>query len=129
MQHYTNKKTNEVYGYESIEVAKEYNDDYKNLIEMTDEQFIDFRDNRPKGGKWTYKGWVIDDDLLAQEIEAEKKAEADAVQEERAKLMQEMQLRLLLDEQEEAKEIALKIKELEKGSLEEKQGDKDNKAE
>lgn len=113
MKHYTNKKTNEVFGYESIEVAKEYNDDFENLVEMTDEQFIDYRDNRPKGGRWTYQGWIVDDDLLAQELEAEKKAEADAIQAERAKLMQEMQYHMLLGEEDKAREIALKIKELE----------------
>ena len=111
-KHYTNKKTNEVFGYESKEEAKHVNDDFENLVEMADEQFIEFRDHRPRGGKWTYQGWVIDDDLLAQEIEAEKKAEADAIQAERAKLMQEMQLKLLLGEQDEAKAIALKIKEI-----------------
>lgn len=113
MKHYTNKKTNEVFGYESIEDAKKFNDDYKNLVEMTEEQFIDFRDNRPKGGIWTAKGWAVDDNLLSQEIEAEKKAEADAIQAERAKLMQEMQYHMLLGEEDKAREIALKIKELE----------------
>ena len=113
MKHYTNKKTNEVFGYESIEDAKKFNDDFKNLVEMTDEQFIDFRDNRPRGGRWTVEGWVVDDDLLAQELEAEKKAEADAIQAERAKLMQEMQYHMLLGEEDKAREIALKIKELE----------------
>ena len=72
MKHFTNKITNEVWGYESIEDAKKYNDDFENLVEMTDEQFIQFRDQRPKGGKWTYQGWVIDEALLAQE-EAEEK--------------------------------------------------------
>lgn len=113
MKHFTNKKTNEVFGYESIEDAKAFNDDFENLVEMTEEQFIQFRDHRPKGGKWTVKGWVIDDDLLAQEIEAERKAEADAVQAERAKMMQEMQYHMLLGEEDKAREIALKIKELE----------------
>lgn len=72
MKHYTNKKNGQVFGYESIEDAKKYNDDFENLVEMTDEQFIQFRDQRPKGGKWTYQGWVIDEELLAQE-EAEEK--------------------------------------------------------
>lgn len=72
MKHYTNKITNEVFGYESIEDAKAFNDDFENLVEMTDEQFIQFRDHRPRGGKWNYTGWVIDEALLAQE-EAEEK--------------------------------------------------------
>lgn len=71
MKHYTNKNTNEVWGYESIEDAKKYNDDFENLVEMTDVQFIQFRDHRPRGGKWTYQGWIIDEALLAQE-EAEE---------------------------------------------------------
>ena len=75
MKHFTNKKTNEVFGYESIEDAQQYNDDYKNLVEMTDGQFIDYRDNRPKGGRWTYKGWVIDKELLAKELEEKKQQE------------------------------------------------------
>ena len=72
MKHYTNKKTNEVFGYESFEDAQAFNDDFENLVEMTDEQFIQFRDHRPRGGKWTAEGWVIDEVLLAQE-EAEEK--------------------------------------------------------
>lgn len=72
MKHYTNKNTNEVFGYESIEDAQAFNDDFENLVEMTDEQFIQFRDHRPRGGKWTAEGWVIDEALLAQE-EAEEK--------------------------------------------------------
>lgn len=80
MKHYTNKITNEVFGYESIEVAKEYNDDFENLVEMTDEQFIQFRDNRPMGGKWTYKGWVIDEKPLKEEREAEKQSQIQQLQ-------------------------------------------------
>ena len=72
MKHYTNKKTNEVFGYESIEDAQKFDDDFENLVEMTDEQFIQFRDNRPMGGKWTYKGWVIDEKLLEEEQEVER---------------------------------------------------------
>lgn len=70
--------------------------------------------NRPKGGRWTVKGWAIDDDLLAQELEAEKKAEADAIQAERARLIQEMQLKLLLGRQDEAVDISQQIDELDK---------------
>ena len=75
MKHYTNTKTGQVFGYESIEDAQKYNDDFENLVKMTDEQFVQFRDYRPMGGKWTYKGWVIDEDLLAQEIEGKKQQE------------------------------------------------------
>ena len=72
MKHYTNKKTNEVWGYESLEEAKELNPDFENLVEMDEKTFIHFRDEKPKGGVWTAKGWVIDEELLAQE-EAEEK--------------------------------------------------------
>lgn len=113
MKHYTNKKTNEVFGYESFEVAEEYNDDHENLVEMTDEQFIEFRDHRPKGGKWTYQGWVIDDDLLA-EAEAEEKAREE---QEKLKVIDDLKLQLrvhlLMGEEEEAKEIVLQMRSLE----------------
>lgn len=79
MQHYTNKKTNEVYGYESIEDAKKYNDDFENLVEMTDEQFIQFRDHRPKGGVWTVDGWVVDPTILAEEEAQENQAKLDSL--------------------------------------------------
>ena len=75
MKHYTNKITNEVYGYESIEVAKKYSNDFENLVEMSDELFQEFRDHRPQGGKWTHKGWVIDEELLAKELEEKKQQE------------------------------------------------------
>lgn len=75
MKHYTNKITNEVFGYESIEDAQKYNDDFENLVEMTEDQFIEFRDQRPKGGQWTYQGWIIDEALLAEEEAEEKKRE------------------------------------------------------
>ena len=113
MKHYTNKNTNEVFGYESIEDAKKCNNDFKNLVEMTEEQFIDFRGNRPKGGKWTYKGWVIDPGLLA-EAEAEEKAREE---QEKLKVIDDLRLQLkvhlLMGEEEEAKAIVLQIRALE----------------
>ena len=75
MKHYTNKKTNEVFGYDNDSEAKQLNEDYKNLVKMSDEQFVQFRNHRPMGGKWTHKGWVIDEELIAQELEQEKQQE------------------------------------------------------
>lgn len=75
MQHYTNKETNEVFGYENDLEAKQLNEDYKNLVKMSDEQFVQFRDHRPMGGKWTHEGWVIDEELLAKELEEKKQQE------------------------------------------------------
>lgn len=75
MKHYTNKKTNEVFGYETESEAKRFNQDYKNLVKMSDELFKEYRDNRPVGGEWTYRGWVIDEELLAKELEEKKQQE------------------------------------------------------
>lgn len=112
MKHYTNKKTNEVYGYESIDDAKLYNDDFENLVEMTDEQLGEFS-NKPIGGKWTYKGWVIDPDLLAEAEEEEKARE----EQEKLKIIDDLKLQLrvhlLMGEEEEAKAIVLQIRALE----------------
>ena len=38
MKYFTNKITSQVFGYTSVEVAQQYNDDFDNLVEMTDEQ-------------------------------------------------------------------------------------------
>lgn len=114
MKHYTNKKTNEVYGYESIEDAKKFNDDFKNLVEMTDEQFIDFRDNRPKGGKWTVKGWVEDEDLM-RELKQAEEAQAEAQKQAQiSELKLQLQVHLLMGEEEEAKALVLEIRALQK---------------
>lgn len=112
MIYFTNKITNEVFGYESIEDAKYYNEDLDNLVEMADEQFIDFRDNRPKGGKWTYEGWVIDEELLAEAIAEENRQKLQMLLNKKTSLQAAMQMHLLLDEREEAKAIALQLKEL-----------------
>lgn len=62
MKHFTNKVTNEVFGYESIEDAKHYNEDFDNLVEMTTEQFEEFR-NPAQYAKWTISGWIVDEEL------------------------------------------------------------------
>ncbi|MBS7819043.1 hypothetical protein [Wohlfahrtiimonas chitiniclastica] len=112
MKHYTNKKTNEVFGYESIEDAQKFNDDFDNLVEMTDEQFIQFRDHRPKGGKWTYKGWIIDEELLAKAMAEENRLMLQKLLDEKLSLQSDMNMHLLLDEKEEAKAIAQQIKDI-----------------
>lgn len=73
MKHYTNKKTLEVYAYENDEVAKEYDNDYENLVVMTEELFQEYREQRP-GHKWSLTGWVHDE-LLMNEYEAQKRAQ------------------------------------------------------
>lgn len=110
MINFTNKITNKVFGYESIEEAKEFNDDFKNLVEMTNEHFIQFRDHKPKGGKWTYQGWVIDDALLKKEQAQEAKLMLQKLLDEKSSLQSDMNMHLLLDEKEEAKAVAQKIK-------------------
>ncbi|WP_018122065.1 hypothetical protein [Wohlfahrtiimonas chitiniclastica] len=112
MKHYTNKKTNEVFGYESIEDAQKFNDDFENLVEMTDEQFIQFRDHKSKGGKWTYQGWVIDDALLNKEQAQEAKLMLQKLLDEKSSLQSDMNMHLLLDEKEEARAVAQKIKDI-----------------
>lgn len=74
MKHYTNKTTLEVYGYESIENMKQYNDDFENLVEMSDELFQEYREQRP-GHKWSLNGWV-EDELLMQKIKDQEQAQA-----------------------------------------------------
>jgi len=112
MIHFTNKKTSEVYAYESIEDAERFDDDFDNLVEMTDEQFVEFRDRKPRGGKWTYKGWVIDDELLAEAIAEENRQKLQSLLDKKTSLQADMNMHLLLDEREEAKAIALQLKEL-----------------
>lgn len=112
MQHYTNKKTNEVFGYESESEAKRFNQDYKNLVKMSDELFKEYRDNRPVGGEWTYRGWKVNSGLKAQEEQAMKEAQRQELMKEKASAQADMQMHLLLDDKEQAKECALKIKEL-----------------
>ncbi|OYQ75240.1 hypothetical protein [Wohlfahrtiimonas sp. G9077] len=112
MKHFTNKNTNEVYAYESIEDAQKFNEDFENLVEMTDEQFIQFRDHKPKGGIWTTEGWVIDDDLLEKEKVQALQLILQKLLDEKSSLQSDMNMHLLLDEKEEAKAVAQKIKEI-----------------
>ncbi|OYQ90167.1 hypothetical protein B9T10_02270 [Wohlfahrtiimonas chitiniclastica] len=112
MKYFTNKKTSKVCAYESIEEAKAFNDDFENLVEMTDEQFIQFRDHKPKGGKWTYQGWIIDDNLLKKEQAQEAKLMLQKLLDEKSSLQSDMNMYLLLDEKEEAKSVAQKIKDI-----------------
>lgn len=65
MRHYTNKKTLEIYGYESVEDAQAFNEDFDNLVEMSDELFQEYR-KQTLGGKWSLNGWVIDEALAKQ---------------------------------------------------------------
>lgn len=113
MKHYTNKKTNEVYGYESNEVAKEYNDDFENLVEMDEETFVHFRDEKPKGGVWTWdRGWVVNEDLLKEELQLEKEAQIQDLKQQIQDLDLQIQEHLLFDEKEEAKELVLQKRKL-----------------
>lgn len=74
MKHYTNKKTLEVYGYESIEDAQAFNDEFENLVEMTDELFQQYREQKP-GHKWSLNGWVECKTLMSQ-FKAEEEVQA-----------------------------------------------------
>lgn len=106
MKHYTNKTTLQVYGYDNDEAAKQYNDDYRNLVLMSDELFQEYR-KQPIGGKWTLKGWVIDQKELAKHKRLENEAQI-------KKHTEEMNIALLTDDTETAKFHAQKIKELRK---------------
>lgn len=66
MKHFMNKKTCKVYAYESLSDAEKFNDDFSNISEMSDALLESFK-NPPPGGRWTVKGWVIDDALLAEQ--------------------------------------------------------------
>ena len=72
MKHYTNKKTNEVFGYESIEDAQQYNDDFENLVEMSDEVFERFKNKPSHFHEWNLDRWIITDEKEA-ELEREEK--------------------------------------------------------
>lgn len=74
MEHFTNRSTLAVYGYESLEEAQAFNDDFENLVEMTDELFQEFRE-QPIGGKWTLAGWVIDNDIVKAHRKRELESE------------------------------------------------------
>ena len=111
--HFTNKKTNEVYGYESKEEAKELYENYADLHLMTPLRFEQYK-NPPIGGRWTYKGWVIDPDLLA-EAEAQEEAQAEAKKQAQiSELKLRLQVHLLMGEEEEAKALVLEIRALQK---------------
>lgn len=73
MKYYTNKISLEVFGYESLEEAQQYNDDFENLVEMTDELFQEFREQK-SGHKWSLNGWV-EDEALTQEHKAQEQAQ------------------------------------------------------
>lgn len=81
MKHYTNKKTNEVYGYESIEDAEKYNEDFDNLVEMSDELFEEFKKQKP-GHKWSLNGWVEDGALMQEYLEQEEQSKINALEKE-----------------------------------------------
>ncbi len=70
--HFTNKKTNEVYGYESIEDAKKYNDDFENLVEMSDDVFERFKNKPSHFHDWNLDRWIITDERKA-ELDREEK--------------------------------------------------------
>lgn len=74
MKHYTNKNTLKVFGYESEEIAKEYNNDYENLVLMSDELFEEYK-NKPLGATWSINGWIVDEELAQAERNAIKEAE------------------------------------------------------
>lgn len=57
--------------------------------------------------------WILTEEKKQEIAEREREAERARIQAERAKLMQEMQYHMLLGEEDKAREIALKIKELE----------------
>lgn len=74
MKHYTNKNTLEVFGYDTEECARDYNDDYENLVLMSDELFEQYK-SKPLGGAWSLSGWVIDHELAQVELYKQKETE------------------------------------------------------
>lgn len=112
MKHYTNKKTNEVFGYESIEDAKKYNDDFKNLVEMSDDVFERFKNKPSHLHEWNLDHWIITDEKKAELEREEKEREIQSLESEKQKLIGEMQMHQFLDEIDEAKAIALRVKEI-----------------
>lgn len=113
MKHYTNKKTLEVYGYESPEDAQAFNDDFDNLVEMTVELFQEYREQKP-GHKWTLSGWVEDEDLMRELKRAEEYQAKLELNNKIAELKLQLQVHLLMGEEEEAKALVLEIRALQK---------------
>ena len=72
-KHYTNKKTHEVFGYDTEESAKRHDVDFENLVEMSDELFQEYREQRP-GHRWSLSGWIEDEELM-QELKAQEQAQ------------------------------------------------------
>ena len=75
MKNYTNKKTNEVFGYESIEDAKAFNDDFENLVEMSDDVFEIFKNKPSDFHEWNLDRWIITDEKKAELKREEKERE------------------------------------------------------
>lgn len=71
--HFTNKKTNKVFGYESLKDAEKYDSDFTSLVEMSNELFQEYRERRP-GHKWSLNGWV-EDEALTQELKAQEQTQ------------------------------------------------------
>lgn len=108
MKHFTNKITNKTYGYKSLEEAKEINPDCENLAEMDEETFLHFRDEKPKGGVWTWdRGWIVDEDKLKEELLLEQESHKQNLLKRIQDLNLQIQEHLLMDEKEEAKELVL----------------------
>mgnify|MGYP001165961806 CR=1 FL=1 len=114
MKHFTNKITNEVWGYESLEEAKEFNPDFENLVQMDEKTFMHFRDEKPKGGMWTWdEGWVVDEDKLKEVLQLEQEAHKQNLLQQIQDLNLQIQEHLLMDEKEEAKELVVQKRKLE----------------
>lgn len=115
MIYFTNKNTNEVFGYESMEEAKVYNDDFENLVEMTDEQFNEFRNNQIKYGKWVWdKGWVIDETLVDEENLLNYETELYTLKNIKAEMVTENKENLLLNKEDNTRSSAEELDTIDK---------------
>lgn len=112
--YYLDKKDLKLYGYGSDEVAREFHDNYDNLILLDEETSDEYRFNKPRGGKWVIgEGWVVDEELLKEEQKAELENQLQELQRQIQDLNIRIQEHLLFGEKEEAKEVVLEKRKLE----------------
>lgn len=112
--YYLDKKDLQLYGYESDEIAREFHDNYENLMLLDEKTSNEYRFNKPFGGVWNIEKmeWVVDEDKLKEELQLEQETHKQNLLKQIQDLNLQIQEHLLFDEKEEAKELVLQKRKL-----------------